>query len=119
MCGLQRVEQADNLKSLPATSFNEHRDRVRGAMIFAKLDLKAGYKLIRIKKDDEWNTAFHLRYGHSEYTVMPFGLANAPATFQNMRKEIFKDMTNHGVVIKPDDILINSRSTEVHITLTK
>ena len=50
---------------------------------------------------------------------MPFGLANAPATFQNMMNEIFKNMINHGVVIYLDDILIYSRSEEDHIALTK
>ena len=37
-----------------------------------------------MKKGDEWKTAFRSHYGHYEYTVMPFALANAPATFQNM-----------------------------------
>ena len=50
---------------------------------------------------------------------MPFGLANAPATFQNMMNEIFKDMIDHGVVIYLDDILIYSWSEEDHIALTK
>ena len=50
---------------------------------------------------------------------MRFGLANAPATFQNMMNEIFKDLIDHGVVIYLDDILIYSRSKEDHIALTK
>ena len=50
---------------------------------------------------------------------MPFGLANAPATFQNMMNKIFKDMIDHGVVIDPDDIFIYSTCEEDHIALTK
>ena len=50
---------------------------------------------------------------------MPFGLVNAPATFQNMMNEIYKDMIDHGVVIYQDDIPIYSRSEEDHIALTK
>ena len=50
---------------------------------------------------------------------MPFGLANAPATFQNMMNEIFKDMIDHWVVIYLDDILIYSRSEEDHISPTR
>ena len=72
------------LNRYPLPLMNELRDRVRGAKTFAKLDLNAGYNLIRIIKVDEWNTAFRSKYGHYEYTVMTFGLANAPATFQNM-----------------------------------
>ena len=60
---------------------NELHDRVRGAKIFTKLDLKSGYNLIWIKEGNEWKTAFRTRYGLFEYKVMPFGLANAPATF--------------------------------------
>jgi hypothetical protein len=68
---------------------SELQDRVTGAKIFTKIDLKNGYNLIWIKPGDEWKTAFKTRYGLYEYTVMPFGLSNAPATFQNMMNHIF------------------------------
>jgi hypothetical protein len=77
---------------------NELRDRVVGAKIFSKLDLRDGYYLVRIKQGDEWKTAFRTRYGHFEYTVMPFGLANAPATFQAMMNEVLKEFLDQGVV---------------------
>ena len=56
-------------------------DRVQGAKIFTKLDLRGAYNLVRVKEGKEWKTAFRTRYGHFEYTVMPFRLCNAPATF--------------------------------------
>ena len=98
---------------------NELRDHVRGAKIFTKLDLKSRYNLIRIKEGDEWKTAFRMRYGLFEYKVMPFGLANAPATFQNMMNEVFRDMIDLGVVIFLDDILIYSENEQDHIALVK
>ena len=107
------------LNRYPLPLMNELHNRVRSAKIFTKLGLKAGYNLIRTKKGNEWKTAFRSRYGHYEYTVIPFGLANAPATFQYMMNEISKDMIEHGVVIYLDDILIYSRSEEYHIALTK
>ena len=48
---------------------------------------------------------------------MPFGLANAPATFQNMMNEIFRDMIDLGVVIYLDDILIYSENEQDHVAL--
>ena len=50
---------------------------------------------------------------------MPFGLADARATFQNMMNEIFKDIIDHGVVIYLDNILIYSRSEGDHFAVTK
>ena len=65
----------------PLPLINESLARLSGARIYTKLDLRDAYLRIRIKKGDEWKTAFRCRYGHFEYTVMLFGLANAPATF--------------------------------------
>ena len=107
------------LNRYPLLLMNELRDRVCGAKISKKLDLKSGYNLIRIKEGDEWKTAFRTRYGLFEYKVMPFGLANAPATFQNMMNEIFRDMINLGVVIYLDDILIYSENEQDHVALVK
>ena len=66
----------------PLPLMTELRDRVAGAKIFTKLDLKDGYHLLRIKEGEEWKTAFRTQYGHYEYKVMPFGLVNAPALFR-------------------------------------
>jgi hypothetical protein len=93
---------------------SELQDRVRGAKIFTKIDLKNGYNLIRIKPGDEWKTAFKTRYGLYEYTVMPFGLSNAPATFQNMMNHIFRDLLDLGLIVYLDDILIYAEAEEEH-----
>jgi hypothetical protein len=85
---------------------SEVQDRVRGTQIFTKIDLKNGYDLIRVKKGDEWNTAFRWRYGLYEFMVMPFGLTNAPATFQDLINHILKDLLDEGVVVYIDDGLI-------------
>jgi hypothetical protein len=98
----------------PLPLMNELRDRVQGSRWFSKIDLKGAYNLVRIKKGDEWKTAFRTRYGHYEYLVMPFGLANAPATFQAMMQEILRDLLDHGVVVYIDDILIYSESESQH-----
>src|SRR5947209_16010933 len=94
----------------PLPLMDELRNRVQGANIFTKIDLKTGYNLIRIAEGEEWKTAFQTRYGHFEYLVMPMGLTNAPATFQAMMNEILKEFLDLGVVCYLDDILIYSRN---------
>jgi hypothetical protein len=84
--GLNKVTIANRY---PLLIMSELQDRVRGAKIFTKIDLKNVYNLIRIKPGDEWKTAFKTRYGLYEYTIMPFGLSNAPVTFENMMNHIF------------------------------
>ena len=56
-------------------------DQLVGAKFFTKLDVRDVYHLVRIREGDEWKTMFHTHYGHFEYTVLPIGLTNAPATF--------------------------------------
>ncbi|KAK3532221.1 hypothetical protein QTP86_009498 [Hemibagrus guttatus] len=86
-------------------------ERLRGATVFTKLDLRSAYNLIRIRKGDEWKTAFVTPTGHYEYRVMPYGLANAPSMFQDFMHE---DFLHKYVVVYIDNILIYSRSTADH-----
>ena len=61
---------------------------------------------MRIKEGDEWKTAFRTRYGHFKYQVMPFGLSNAPASFQGYINKILAEKLNIFVIVYLDDILI-------------
>jgi hypothetical protein len=96
------------LNRYPLPLMYELRDYVQGTRLFTKIDLKAGYNLIRIRAGDEWKTAFRTRYGYYEYLVIPFGTANTPASFQNMINEIFKNMIDLSFIAYIDDILIYS-----------
>jgi hypothetical protein len=112
--GLHRVTI---LNWYPLPLMDKLSDRVHGAKIFSKIDLKSAYNLLRIKKGDEWKAAFRTRYGHFEYLVMPFGLANTPATFQTMIQENLKDLIDMGVVAYIDNIFIYTSTEEEHICL--
>jgi len=111
-CGLNKVTI---MNRYPLPLMNELRDRVQSAKIFTKIDLKWGYNMIRIKEGDEWKTAFRTRYGLYEYLMMPFGLANAPAMFQNMINEVLRDLIDQRVVAYMDDILIYSPIEDKHV----
>ena len=98
----------------PIPLVTEILDRFVGAKYFTKLDLKDAYHRIRIRTGDEWKTAFRTRYGHFEYQVMPFGLANAPATFQAYVNKAMSNLLDTCVVVYLDDIVIYSADLQTH-----
>ncbi len=114
--GLNRVT-VKNRHPLPLIS--ETLDRLTGSKRFTKLDLKDAYHRIRIRKGDEWKTAFRTRYGHFEYLVMPFGLTNAPATFQAYINKSLAGIIDSFCVVYLDDILIYSENEADHIDHVK
>ncbi|KAK3556180.1 hypothetical protein QTP70_005583 [Hemibagrus guttatus] len=89
-------------------------ERLRGATIFTKLDLRSAYNLIRIREGDEWKTAFVTPTGHYEYLVMPYGLANAPSVFQDFMHTVLREFLHKCALVYIDDILIYSRSLAEH-----
>ncbi|MBW0472713.1 hypothetical protein O181_012428 [Austropuccinia psidii MF-1] len=87
-----------------------------GSYIFYKIDLHVSYNLLRIKEGDENLTDFRTKYGSYGYLVIPFGLTNAPASFQNLVNDIFYDLINIYVVVYLDDIMVFSKSEEEDVT---
>jgi Reverse transcriptase (RNA-dependent DNA polymerase) len=70
-----------------------------------------------MKFDDRVKTSFTCRYGTFQFTVMPFGLSTAPATFQRMMNTIFFELLDLGVLVYLDDVLIYSKTVDEHIIL--
>ncbi|CCE34872.1 uncharacterized protein CPUR_08811 [Claviceps purpurea 20.1] len=103
----------------PIPLIPELQDHLQGARFFTKIDLKSGFNLIRMAAGHEWKTAFRCRYGLFEFTIMPFGLMNCPATFQSLMNYIFHDLLDAGVVVYIDDILIYASTLEEHDALVK
>jgi Reverse transcriptase (RNA-dependent DNA polymerase) len=98
----------------PLPLIQELKDRFGEAKIFTKMDVREAYHQIRIKKGDEWKTAFRTRYGHCEYRVMPFGLTNAPASFPAVINDALRPHLDNFTVAYLDDVPIYSSSKEEH-----
>jgi len=89
-------------------------DQLVSAEVFSKIDLRSGYRQIRVKTEDISKTAFRTRYGHYEYSVMPFGVSNAPGVFMEYMNRIFHPFLDNFMVVFIDDILVYSKSEEEH-----
>jgi hypothetical protein len=89
-------------------------DQMKGASIFSKIDLRSGYHQLMIQESDIPKTTFRTQYGLYEYTVMSFGLTNAPAYFMYLIKKVFMEYLDKFVVVFIDDILIFSKTEEEH-----
>jgi len=89
-------------------------DSPRKARVYSKIDLCHAYHLVHIANGNEWKTAFRTHYGSFEWSVMLFGLTNAPAAFQRFMNDIFSDLLDVCVMIYLDDILIYSNNMSEH-----
>jgi hypothetical protein len=107
--GLNQITRK-NRSPLPLIS--EAIDRLFGEKFYTKLDNRDVYYRVRVVEGEEWKMAFCTRYGHYEYTVMPFGLANAPAAFQSYINATLWPYLDVFVIAYLDDIVVYSNTVE-------
>jgi hypothetical protein len=89
-------------------------DKMKGAGIFSMIDLRSRYHQLKNWESDIPKTAFHTWYGLYEYTVMSFGLSNAPVYFIYLMNKVLMEYLDKFIAIFIDDILIFSKTEEEH-----
>ncbi|OBZ81591.1 Transposon Tf2-6 polyprotein, partial [Choanephora cucurbitarum] len=99
----------------PLPQIDECLDRLQGASYFTSPDLRSGYHQIRIQDSDVPKTAFNTRYGKYGFLVLPFGLSNAPPSYQTWMNQILGDYIDKFALVYLHDVCIYSRTKEDHI----
>jgi hypothetical protein len=99
----------------PLPRIDEMLDALGKAKWFTSLDLTSGYWQVQVKEEDKEKTAFITKFGLYEFNVMPFGLCNAPATFQRLMEKVLQPVLWKKAMVYIDDVNIYSETFEQHI----
>ncbi|GFW30421.1 retrovirus-related Pol polyprotein from transposon 17.6 [Trichonephila clavipes] len=101
--------------SYPLPRIDDTLDTLSGHKWFSTLDLKSGYWQVEVHPEDREKTAFTSGQGLWQFKVMPFGLCNAPATFERLMETVLKGLTFEACLIYLDDVIIGGRTFEEHL----
>ncbi|TRX94028.1 hypothetical protein FHL15_005106 [Xylaria flabelliformis] len=99
----------------PLPLIRETLDSLCHAKYFTKLDVIAAFNRVRVAEEDVWKTAFITRFGLYETLVTPFGLCNAPSTFQNFINDVLYEGLDKYTSAYLDDVLIYSKTKKEHV----
>jgi len=111
----RKVNAATRKEVYPFPRADDTLDMLRGARVFSKIDCAAGYWQVPMHSADKAETAFVTSDGQYQFNVMPFGLVNAPATFQRMMDAILAGIKWTFCMVYFDDIIIFSPDMLTHL----
>lgn len=103
----------------PLPRIDDSLDLLVGTQFFSTLDLASGYWQVGMDADSQEKTAFTTLEGLFEFTVMPFGLCNAPATFQRLMESVLAGLAREKCVVYLDDVLVMGKTFDEHIANLK
>ncbi|KAL6315206.1 hypothetical protein AAG906_037438 [Vitis piasezkii] len=106
LAGFEEVESCNRKDHFPLPFIDQVLERVSGHPFYCFLDGYSGYFQIEIDVEDQEKTTFTCPFGTYAYRRMPFGLCNAPATFQRCMLSIFSDMVERIMEVFMDDITV-------------
>jgi len=111
----RKVNEKTVTDKYPIPAISDILDKLGRSQYFTTLDLASGYHQVEMHPNDIGKTAFSTERGHYEFCRMPFGLKNAPATFQRVMDNILRGIQNEMCAVYLDDIIIYSTSLQEHI----
>jgi len=111
----RRLNAITKLDEFPLPRIDDSLDLLSGMKYFSTLDLATGYWQVSMSPDSKEKTAFITHEGLYEFTVMPFGLCNAPATFQRLMEVTLRGLARQKCIVYLDDILVVGQSFQEHI----
>lgn len=112
----RKLNQVSIDDKFPMPNMDDILGKLGNSMYFTTIDLAKGFHQIEIAEKDIRKTAFSTDKGHYEFVRMPFGLKNAPATFQRLMNSVLSEYIGKICLVYLDDIIVFSTSLEEHIT---
>ncbi|CAK1584581.1 unnamed protein product [Parnassius mnemosyne] len=111
----RRLNDVTKMDSYPLPRIDDTLNMLTGVKWFSTLDLKSGYWQVEIDPKDKEKTAFSTGKSLWQFKVMPFGLCNAPATFERLMELVFTGLIGDACLAYLDDIIIVGRTFEEHL----
>ncbi|GBM79164.1 Retrovirus-related Pol polyprotein from transposon 297, partial [Araneus ventricosus] len=111
----RKLNEITKKDSYPLPRINDTLDALNGSQWFTTLDLKSGYWQVEVRPEDREKTAFTTGQGLWQFKVMPFGLCNAPATFERLMETVLRGLSSEACLVYLDDIIIVGRTFEEHL----
>ncbi|GBM73447.1 Transposon Ty3-G Gag-Pol polyprotein [Araneus ventricosus] len=111
----RKLNEITKKDSYPLPRIDDTLDALNGSQWFTTLDLKSGYWQVEVRPEDREKTAFTTGQGLWQFKVMPFGLCNAPATFERLMETVLRGLSSEACLVYLDDIIIVGRTFEAHL----
>ena len=112
----QKLNEVTKKDSYPLPRIEDSLETLAGMQWFSALDLRSGYWQVKLDEDAREKTSFTTGAGLWQYTVMLFGLCNAPATFERLMEQVLLGLPQSMALVYLDDVLVPGRNFQEHLT---